>query len=101
MFNPATYIHVPVPSNESDRSYMCVLGVSIEPLSMILRLHSKTMIEQHQNHLKGDEHIGSRGVHICSFAPLLSDTIRITPVNNPLTRTQERKLFVTQRFRYG
>ena len=33
---PPYFIQVPVPNQESDRSYMCVLGGSILPLSTIL-----------------------------------------------------------------
>jgi len=36
--NPATYIELPVPSQESEQSSICVLRVSILPLSMIFLL---------------------------------------------------------------
>jgi len=42
---PPSFIEVPVPSQESERSYMyiCVLGLSILPLSMIIRLDFGTV----------------------------------------------------------
>jgi len=38
--SPPFFIDVPVPSQESERSCICVLGVSILPLSTILRFDS-------------------------------------------------------------
>ena len=35
---PPLVIEVPVPGQESERSYICMLGVSILPLSVILEL---------------------------------------------------------------
>jgi len=37
------FIEVPVPSQESERSCICVLGVSILPLSTILVLYFETV----------------------------------------------------------
>ena len=42
-FSPILFIEVPVPSQESERSYICVSGISILPLSTIFLLNFRTV----------------------------------------------------------